>query len=212
MICSHWRSDVVDSKKKPGPLIAFEGLDQSGKETQAKRLVPWFDHRGYRVELVGFPDYTTTIGQEIGAALQGERHFSAEVMQLLYVANRHEWKQAIETWITDGRAVVCDRYVASSVAYGEAHGLDAAWLTEIQRTLPQPTVTVLLDIAPDAAADRKRTNRDKFEQDLGMLGRVRASYLRQAAEQDWIVVNANRPIEVVGFDVVTRLGPRLGLS
>jgi dTMP kinase len=203
---------VARPKHTPGPLIVFEGLDQSGKETQAKRLAPWFDERGFRVELLGFPDYTTTIGREIGAALQGERQFSAEVMQLLYVANRHEWKQAIQTWLTDGRAVVCDRYLASSVAYGEAHGLDAAWLTEIQRTLPQPTVTVLLDIAPDAAAIRKQLNRDTFERDLEMLGRVRASYLRQAAEQDWIVVNANRSIEVVGFDVVTRLGPRLGLS
>jgi len=203
---------VPRSSTGHGPLIAFEGLDQSGKETQARRLAPWFELRKFRVEHLGFPDYTTTIGKEIGAALRGERQFSPEVMQLLYVANRHEWKQAIETWIADGRAVVCDRYVASSVAYGEAQGLDPAWLAEIQRTLPQPTVTVLLDIAPGAAAERKRQNRDKYEQDLDMLGRVRASYLRQAAEQDWIVVNANREIDVVAFDVIERLGPRLGLS
>ena len=200
------------TKPKPGPLLAFEGLDQSGKETQARALAEWLDARGFRVEIVGFPDYTTTIGREIGEALRGERQFSAEVMQLLYVANRHEWKHAIETWLADGRAVVCDRYLSSSVAYGEAQGLDPAWLVEIQRTLPPPTITVLLDIAPEVAADRKRTNRDKFEQDLGMLGRVRTSYLRQAAEQDWVVVDADRHVEVVAFDVIGRLGPRLGLS
>lgn len=198
--------------RKPGPLVAIEGLDQSGKETQAHLLAPWFEHQGFRVELIGFPDYTTTIGTEIGEALRGRRRFSPEVMQLLYVANRHEWKQAIDVWTGEGRAVICDRYLASSVAYGEAQGLDPAWLTVIQSTLPQPTVTVLLDIAPASAAARKRENRDAFEQDLELLGRVRMSYLRQAAEQDWIVVDASRQKDVLAFDIIGRLGPRLARS
>ncbi len=196
----------------PGQLIAFEGLDQSGKETQARRVGPWFEARRFRVEHLNFPDYTTTIGREIGAALRGERHFSPEVMQLLYVANRHEWKQAIGTWLTDGRVVICDRYVSSSVAYGEAQGLDPAWLVDIQRTLPPPTMTVLLDIAPEVAAERKRANRDKYEQDLEMLGRVRTSYLRQAAAHGWLVVDASLPIDVVSLRILTQLEPRLGLS
>ncbi len=203
---------MARSVNRPGILIAIEGLDQSGKATQARRLAPWLSERGWPVELVGFPDYTTTIGQEIAEALAGRRPFSPEVMQLLYVANRHEWKLAIQTWVADGRAVVSDRYLASSVAYGEAHGLDPAWLTDIQRTLPQPTVTVLLDIAPDEAAARKRENRDKYEQDLALLGRVRASYLRQADEQSWIVVDAATHMEVVTLDIIARLIPRLGLS
>lgn len=196
----------------PGLLIAFEGLDQSGKETQARRVGPWFEARRFRVEHLNFPDYTTTIGREIGAALRGERHFSPEVMQLLYVANRHEWKQAIDTWLGDGRVVICDRYVSSSVAYGEAQGLDPAWLVEIQRTLPPPTMTVLLDIAPEVAAERKRANRDKYEQDLEMLGRVRTSYLRQAAAHGWLVVDASLPVDVVSLRILTQLEPRLGLS
>ena len=77
--------------------------------------------------------------------------------------------------------VVCDRYLASSIAYGEAQGVDAAWLTEIQRLLPQPSLTILLDIPPDASLKRKKAARDKFERDLPLLGRVRESYLRQAA-------------------------------
>ena len=46
-------------------------------------------------------------------------------MQLLYVANRHERKPLIEGWLAAGAVVICDRYLASSVAYGEAFGLDA---------------------------------------------------------------------------------------
>ena len=203
---------MVKTPNRDGVLVAIEGLDQSGKETQAKRLAPWFDARGWRVEILEFPDYTTTIGTEIAHALRGERQFGPDVLQLLYVANRHEWKQAIDMWLEDGRAVICDRYLASSIAYGEAQGLDPVWLRDIQRHLPQPTLTVLLDIAPDAAAIRKQQNRDKFEQDLAMLGRVRTSYLRQARELDWIVVDADRHVEVVGLHIVTQIGPRLGLS
>ena len=87
---------MVKTPKRDGVLVAIEGLDQSGKETQAKRLAPWFDARGWRVEMLGFPDYTTTIGTEIAHALRGERQFGPDVLQLLYVANRHEWKQAID--------------------------------------------------------------------------------------------------------------------
>ncbi len=62
--------------------------------------------------------------------------------------------------------VVCDRYLASSVAYGEAQGLGAEWLLGIQAGLPRPDVTVLLDIPPEVSATRKSEDRDKFERDL----------------------------------------------
>lgn len=199
-------------RRIPGPLVAIEGLDQSGKETQARLLGPWFESKGWRAELLGFPDYATTIGHEIGEALQGRRQFSPEVMQLLYVANRHEWKQSIGVWRDEGRAVVCDRYLASSVAYGQAQGLDPAWLTVIQATLPQPDVTILLDIAPQAAAARKPEQRDRFEQDLALLGRVRSSYLGQAVTGNWIVVDADHPKEAVFIEIIKALAPRLGLT
>ena len=71
--------------------------------------------------------------------------------------------------------------MASSIAYGEAQGLDPAWLTEIQRFLPPASLTILLDIAPETAVQRKALDRDRYERDLAMQGRVRDSYRRQAA-------------------------------
>ena len=112
-------------------------------------------------------------------------------MQLLYVANRYEWKPQIERERERGTIVICDRYLASSVAYGEAQGLDPAWLLEIQRHLPQPDITFLLDIAPDVSARRKTADRDQYERDLALLGRVRESYLRQAAN-GWVRLSADR--------------------
>src|SRR5438876_9820804 len=143
-----------------GHLIVFEGLDQSGKQRQAYLLRDRLKHDGHKCRLVSFPDYGTSIGEEIARALQGERDYGPDVMQLLYVANRYERKPDLQRWLEGGLILVCDRYAASSVAYGEAQGLDPGWLTEMQKFLPPPTVTILLDIAPITAARRKAVDRD----------------------------------------------------
>jgi dTMP kinase len=195
-----------------GVLIAFEGLDQSGKQTQAERVQAEMAARGRECRLLSFPDYTTAIGAEIGKALHGDRDYGADVMQLMYVANRHERRAEMTRLLAEGVVLVCDRYIASSIAYGEAQGLDPAWLTEIQKLLPRPDLTILLDIAPETAVRRKASGRDKYERDLQLLARVRDSYLRQAKQHDWIRLDGERPRESVSDDVIsavsTRLGPR----
>ena len=193
-------------------LIAIEGLDQSGKETQARHLRARIEAEGRKVHALSFPDYETPIGREIRQALSGEREFGPEVMQLLYVANRFEYKPRIDLWLGAGGVIVCDRYRASSVAYGEAQGLDPAWLEDIQRFLPPATITVLLDIAPEAAARRKQSGRDRYERDLPLLGRVRESYRRQAANAGWIVIDADQPKDAVKDLVELAVMPRLARS
>src|SRR6478735_2951010 len=195
----------------PGHLIAFEGLDQSGKQTQAELLRDRLKAEGHKSRLVSFPDYGTSIGEEIARALQGEREYGPDVMQLLYVANRYERKDDLKRWLDGGLILVCDRYMASSVAYGEALGLDPSWLTDIQKYLPPPALTIMLDIAPDTAAQRKAVDRDRYERDLALLGRVRDSYRRQAADQGWLVLDGERSKDVIADEVFSAVGSRLGL-
>ena len=193
-----------------GLLVAFEGLDQSGKQTQAELLRDRVVEAGRLVRLLSFPAYDTAIGTEIGRSLQGDRDYGPDVMQLLYVANRYEWKPQIEFELNRGTVLVCDRYLASSIAYGEAQGLDPVWLTEIQKYLPQPDITVLLDIEPDVSASRKTAERDKYERDLALLGRVRSSYRRQsAAARGWTTLDAGRDREAVSADVWKVVAARL---
>jgi dTMP kinase len=191
-----------------GLLIAFEGLDQSGKQTQGELLRDRFVARGRDVRLLSFPDYDTAIGREIRRALQGERHYGPDLMQLLYVANRYEWKQQILDACDAGTIVVCDRYLASSVAYGEAQGLDPAWLVSIQKYLPLPDLTILLDISPEVSARRKQSGRDKYERDLALLARVRESYLRQETP-GWVQLDADRERDAVAADVWFAVSARL---
>jgi dTMP kinase len=193
----------------PGLLIAFEGLDQSGKQTQSEMLRDRLTAAGRRVRLLSFPDYQTPIGQEIGRALRSERDYDADLMQLLYVANRYEKRPEMARERASGVAFVCDRYLASSIAYGEAHGLDGAWLRDIQRHLPQPDITFFLDIAPEVSARRKTTERDRFERDLSLLARARESYLRQAREGGWVRLDADRDRALVAADVWAAVEPRL---
>ncbi|HVW06294.1 MAG TPA: dTMP kinase [Vicinamibacterales bacterium] len=190
-------------------LIAFEGLDQSGKETQARQLRARLQQDGRIVRALSFPDYGTPIGTEIRHALDGEREFGPDVMQLLYVANRFEHKRRLELWLDAGDVVVCDRYRASSIAYGEAQGLDPEWLELIQRGLPPATVTMLLDIAPETAVARKQTGRDRYERDLSLLARVRQSYRRQATASGWILIDAEQSKDAVATAVLQAVLPRL---
>jgi dTMP kinase len=192
-----------------GYLIAFEGLDQSGKQTQAEMLRDRLAAAGRAVRLLSFPSYDTHLGAEIGRLLHGEREYGADTAQLLYIANRFEWKPEIEMELARGTILLCDRYLASSIAYGEAQGLDAAWLTDTQKYLPQPDLTVLLDIAPDVSASRKAANRDKYERDLALLGRVRESYLRQSSAPRWLRLEAGRDRDQVAADVFAAVEPLL---
>jgi dTMP kinase len=192
-------------------LIAFEGLDQSGKETQARLLRARLEASGRRVETLTFPDDSTRLGKDIRSALSGIRDYAPEVMQLLYIANRYERRKDIVRWLADGVVVLCDRYIASSVAYGEAQGVDPAWLSDVQRTLPQPALTLLLDIAPTTALTRKAANRDRFERDLDLLARVRKSYRRLAQQPYWALIDGERPRDVVAAKIIRIVAEALGL-
>jgi dTMP kinase len=192
-----------------GALIVFEGLDQSGKQTQAELLRDRLKAEGRKARLVSFPDYATSIGEEIARALQGERDYGPDVMQLLYIANRYERKPDLQRWLDGGLVLVCDRYVASSIAYGDAMGLDPAWLAGVQKFLPPPTLTILLDIAPETAVQRKSVDRDRYERDLALQARVRDSYYRQAEEGGWIRLDGERPKAAIADDVFTAVSSRL---
>jgi dTMP kinase len=190
-------------------LIAFEGLDQSGKQTQAEALRDYIVADGRACELLSFPDYETPVGVEISRALHGEREYATDVMQLLYVTNRYEKRAQMEAWLTSGTVIICDRYLASSIAYGEAQGLDPEWLTGVQRLLPQPALTIVLDIAPETAVQRKAAGRDRYERDLELLSRVRLSYRRQAASADWVLLDGERAKTDVSADVIRAAATRL---
>lgn len=194
-----------------GLLIAFEGLDQSGKQTQAERLRDRLALAGRTSRLVTFPAYETAIGEELARALRGERDYGPDVMQLLYVANRYERKPELQRWLEAGDILVSDRYLASSIAYGSAFGLDASWLVGMQAYLPQPDLTLLLDIAPETALQRKSINRDRYERDLALQHRVRDAYRRLSGDPSWATIDGEQSKDAIADAVLTVVASRFAL-
>jgi len=151
---------------------------------------------GFYCELIAFPDYSTPIGSNIKAYLDGEFFVSPEVRQLLYAANRWERRDDIVGWLNSGKFVVVDRYIPSGLAYGLANGLDLDWMLALEKGLPSPDLVILLDISVETAVKRL-TKRDAYERNESYLEKVRESYLSLAKRFSWAVINGELPIQPV---------------
>ena len=192
-----------------GFLIAFEGVDQSGKRSQARLLAERLRKNSFKVNSLSFPIYSTVIGKEIQASLEGRRSYPLQVRHMLLAANRWEVKDEIERWLEQGCFVVVNRYIYSNYAYGVSKGLDLDWLKALDRGLPEPSLVILLDITPHTSLVRKIRGRDVHERDLELLTKVRENYLQLARSYNWIIINGEKPIETVHEDVWKAVKPFL---
>ncbi len=186
---------------RAGVLFAFEGIDQSGKKTLSALLMERLKQVGIQGEIISFPDYTTPIGRELKFYLAGEREYPPQTRHLLFAANRWERKRDIESWLQGEKVVLANRYVASGVAYGMAHGLEKDWLWNLEEGLPKPDQTFLIDIPPQVSFARKMKERDLYEEQTDLLKRAREAYLDLASEGHWAVLDGTREMESVFSDL-----------
>lgn len=184
-----------------GLFVCFEGIDQSGKKSQVQALVTSLKDRGITIEQLSFPDYSTPVGKEIRLALAGERRNQPRVRHMLFAANRWERAAEIEDAINAGKLLIVNRYSASNYAFGGARNLPSFWLRNLERDLPQPDFTILLDIPPETSLARKSVRRDLHEKDLKFLSDVRSIYLRLARSESWMIIDGDRDIDEVHKDV-----------
>ncbi|SCU86869.1 LAFA_0E03510g1_1 [Lachancea sp. 'fantastica'] len=128
-----------------GLLILIEGLDRTGKSTQAAKLVESLNNDA---RLVKFPDRTTPVGQLINQYLvdSGTR-LADQAIHLLFSANRWEVAESIKATLLEGRTVVMDRYVYSGIAYSAAKrvpGMGLEWCVQPDKGLLKPDLTFFL--------------------------------------------------------------------
>ena len=107
--------------KHIGRLIVFEGIDGSGKATQAKLLLEFLAKEKIPTEFVSFPRYDSVWGKMIRRYLDGDFGKVDEVnpylASVLYAGDRASAAPQVQKWLTDGKIVVCDRYVGSNMAH-----------------------------------------------------------------------------------------------
>jgi dTMP kinase len=189
----------------PGRLIAFEGVEGSGKSTQLELVRRPLEEQGREVVVTREPGGTPA-GERVRALLLDpavEVHPRAEA--LLFAAARAELVEAvIRPALERGAVVLCDRYLDSSLAYqGEARGLGRGPVGQVNRFATGgllPDLVVLLDLDPAAGLARRARDPDRIEaQDLGFHRRVRDAFRDLAAAEPgrFAVVDAAAPVDEV---------------
>jgi dTMP kinase len=198
-----------------GLFIVVEGIDGSGKSTQAALLA---DALG--AVLTREPGGTEVGTQLRGLLLEVDRSgISERTEALLMAADRAEHvHQVIAPAIASGRDVVSDRHSGSSIAYqGYGRGLDVATVREVSKWATDgllPDAVVLVDVPVPVALDRRSgATPDRIESaGAEMQERVRQGFLAEAAAHpgNWLVVDGRGTVEEVAVAVRRRLSDLLG--
>jgi len=184
-------------------LINFEGIDRSGKGTHTARLADNLAAMGLRVATRHFPVLATPIGRVIEDFLAGRVSLTPACVQMLYSANRWETREQLLALTKDVDVLVLDRWCPSGWAYGMALGLERRWLQNLDAGLPRADLTILMEVPPEIAADRRQTGgKDVLERDLVFQGRVAGAYRELAAAGNWAVVRVDEAKDAVAAKVL----------
>jgi dTMP kinase len=172
-----------------GLFIVLEGLDRTGKTTQARRLTEALNRATPgAAHCQPFPDRSTPIGALLSGYLASATDCEKHAVHLLFSANRWECAPRIERLLREGVHVVADRYSYSGVAYSAAKGLDFQWCAEADQGLPVPDVVLFLVADADALRARAGFGRERYETEE-MQRAVAAAYMRLCTPA-WTVIDA----------------------
>lgn len=195
-----------------GRFIVFEGIDGSGKTTQARLLAEVLKKKGRSVRLTAEPTDLPT-GRALRDALGGRVSKSECEMAVLFVQDRiaHNIQptDGIVALLESGVDVICDRYYYSTLAY-QGQSTDYAWVKAMNLRCPQitkPDLCIYVDLLPEQSLERISRGRESVEiyENLETLTRVREQFLsviRDLGEEDNIcIVDGYRSMEEVSEDI-----------
>jgi dTMP kinase len=208
----------------PGRLLVFEGLDGSGKSTQARLLGKWLQSRGYRVF------FTEWNSSELVAdsIRRGKKKglLTPTTFSLLHATDfADRFERHILPPLRAGYLVICDRYAFTAFVRDAARGCDPLWVRNLYSFGPRPDRTFYFRVPVAVSLRRKIASRLKISyyeagMDLGLSDDVVASYEkfqtrlkreydRLSGTDEFIVINADRPVEVVQAELRRQVRPLL---
>jgi dTMP kinase len=191
----------------PGLFVTLEGIDRSGKTTQARLLCEALGERALAVREPG----GTAVGERVRELVKDPSiPVDGRTEALLFAAARSELvSEVIEPALRDGKIVISDRFLDSSLAYqGSARGLGVEEIERVNEFATagvRPDVTILLDLPPAVAAERAGVEIDRFEREGAELQeRVRGAYEELAAREPdrWVRIAADRDADEIHHDVL----------
>lgn len=199
---------------KRGFLICIEGLDKSGKTTQSRLLVENLRDMGFDALYTSEPS-DGEIGRFIERyILRRNRRIPIPAEALLFAADRVDHvEREIKPLLDEGKIVISDRYIYSSLAYQGAAGLDLQWIMEINKMVPRPDLAIYLDVPVEVVMKRIQMGRRRtVMENLEVQTRVREIYLKLVEDGFLILIDGNRPIMEVAQDIQRIVLERLKLS
>ncbi len=191
-----------------GKFIVFEGIDSSGKKTQATLLAERLRKEGKKIEIIHFPTYQNTpLGVLVAKYLKGEfgskESVTPEISSLLYSLDRYQFQKELEQKLNSGINIIADRYSASNIfqaakVEGDKRFEIWEWAKGVDSRLPQPDMIIILNvpvqISKDLFSKREKKNeliegeKDIHESDLNYQEKVRKAYLDISQREGWIVI------------------------
>jgi len=174
-------------------IIAIEGIDGSGKTTQA-----FLAAKDFRAIQLKFPDYRTM--PQIREFLEGRIHLHPKSLFLMYLA---DICQGISKIDNEHNLIILDRYIYSTVAYARSMDRDVAMDIIEKIALPVPDAVFWIDVGIDNAMTRKANHKepDRNEKDVELLREVRSVYEimfnKNFYAKQWFRIDGNRNIQQV---------------
>ncbi len=203
--------NLTKQEIQPGAFVVFEGLDGAGTTTQIRRLDRWLYSRGILSEVSSEPS-NGPLGAILRGAIEGRINFTAHTMALAFAADRLDHLSnpvnGIVTPLHEGRWVLCDRYVLSSLVYQLREGVDLDWLLSINRFAITPDVTVFVDTPTEQCLRRidSRTSNYALFHNKSDLERTLQNYRSIVAKGDkvghLITVDGSRTEDEVFLELV----------
>jgi len=188
----------------PGLFVCFEGGDGAGKSTQVRLLTEVLQQQGREVVVTRQPG-GTPLGEQIRELVLHGDHVSPRAEALLFAADKaHHVDQLIKPALAEGKVVITDRYVDSSVTYqgaGRALGRDEIMALQhwaVGGLLPD--LTIVLDVLPELGRERRGDAPDRLESEADAFhAAVRRGYLELAASdpERYLVLDAGQSVERV---------------
>ena len=201
-------------------LIVFEGIDGSGKTTQARSLFRRLTRLELQAILIHEPG-GTPLGEAVRRWVKTGQSLNPQTELFLFSAARTQLvADVIRPALSDGVIVIADRFVASTVAYqGYGRGIDRTLIAEVNREATaeiEPDLTLLLDAEPEICTkrttERSNSGSDNFDTaPLEFHRRVRQGYLEQARiDRDrWAILDAGASKVQLSREIWAKVQPLL---
>lgn len=208
-------------------IVAFEGLDGSGKGTQSQILSAKMSAKGIDNSLYSFPNYKgTNFGLEVGKYLNGSFGALDEIPPqfpvMLYAMDRFEMKKSIMADIAAGSNIIFDRYVPSNIAHQAVKFPEnqqktfSDWVKRLEYNIlemPSPDVIIFLDASPEIAGKmvekkgkRSYTDavKDIHEENENYIHKVYNMYKKMALEEDWLIMQVTDGENMLSEDIIAK--------